>query len=346
VWILAEETVRAFLWFNPAVWWALAQIHLCREQLVDRLVIARTGLRRAYMNALLHFAGARPAFGAIPFLHRRHFRSRITHLSREVTMSRKRFVAATSVLSALTVGATLLVMMLLPLNVRDVLAQGTAGQLEIRLAEVMAGNGLTPARTQSGQTVYLHAEVIASQNDIASARVVNEGSGYSVAIELNGVAAGRMTRATSAHIGRPLAVLLDGRLITAPVIRSPVGASALLTGNFSKAEADEIAAALGRQAVYDSADPSIVLPTVIASSKPQYVKAAMDLGITGDVLVSAVVNADGLIRRADIKQSLDTVYGLDRSALDSTREWRFNPGTRDGVPVPVRVHLLMTFRLK
>ena len=40
------------------MWWALEQIHLSREQVVDQLVMARTPARRAYMDALLQFADA------------------------------------------------------------------------------------------------------------------------------------------------------------------------------------------------------------------------------------------------------------------------------------------------
>ena len=56
--IVGEELLRAVFWFHPAMWWALEQVHLSREQVVDQLVVARTPARRAYMDALLQFADA------------------------------------------------------------------------------------------------------------------------------------------------------------------------------------------------------------------------------------------------------------------------------------------------
>jgi len=69
---LAEELVRAAIWFHPAIWWIVDQIRLAREQVVDAEVVRLTGARRTYAQALLAFAspaaefqsGAAPAFFA------------------------------------------------------------------------------------------------------------------------------------------------------------------------------------------------------------------------------------------------------------------------------------------
>jgi preprotein translocase subunit SecD len=55
-------------------------------------------------------------------------------------------------------------------------------------------------------------------------------------------AAARMLRATEQHLGRPLAILLDGELVAAPVVRSPISDSAVITGRYSRADAERIAA--------------------------------------------------------------------------------------------------------
>ena len=34
-WIVAEDLVRAVMWFHPGVWWLLDQLHVSREQVVD-----------------------------------------------------------------------------------------------------------------------------------------------------------------------------------------------------------------------------------------------------------------------------------------------------------------------
>ena len=52
--------------------------------------------------------------------------------------------------------------------------------------------------------------------------------------------AARMLRATQGHIGRPVAILLDGDVVMAPVVKSPISASAMITGDYSRAEAERI----------------------------------------------------------------------------------------------------------
>jgi hypothetical protein len=52
---VVEEVVGALLWFNPGVWWMLAQARLSREQLVDSEVV-RIAAREPYIEALLSMA--------------------------------------------------------------------------------------------------------------------------------------------------------------------------------------------------------------------------------------------------------------------------------------------------
>lgn len=117
-------------------------------------------------------------------------------------------------------------------------------QFEVRLAESKPAPGLQKAKVEgSHRYVYLHKDVIVSNNDIAEVRAVRDGgpSQYAISVKFNAAGAEKMRRATEAHIGKHLAILLDGRVVMAPVIRSSVGASAMITGNFTKAEAEETA---------------------------------------------------------------------------------------------------------
>jgi beta-lactamase regulating signal transducer with metallopeptidase domain len=88
LWVLGEETVRAVLWFNPAVWWLIARVQLAREELVDELTVLATNRRRAYMEALLAFADETPLAPAAAFARRRHLFRRMVLLSKEGVMSR------------------------------------------------------------------------------------------------------------------------------------------------------------------------------------------------------------------------------------------------------------------
>jgi TonB family protein len=116
-WILVEEVARALFWFHPAVWLLVERIQESREQLVDRLVIARIPSKRAYMTALLLFAdGGRAAAAATSLLRRRHLRSRLRRLAKESVMSRKRLAWTVVVLVCVMGGAIAGAVVALPLG--------------------------------------------------------------------------------------------------------------------------------------------------------------------------------------------------------------------------------------
>lgn len=104
-WLFAlwEETMRAFLWFQPAAWLLLARIALHREQVVDREAVRLTGSRRAYLEALRTVAcrSRQTAIPGLPFFHRGHLRERVVHLCKEVPMSRSRVTALVSTFAGL-----------------------------------------------------------------------------------------------------------------------------------------------------------------------------------------------------------------------------------------------------
>jgi hypothetical protein len=121
--------------------------------------------------------------------------------------------------------------------------QAAAVRFEVRLAEAGFAAGLQEARVSgSGSVVYLHREVIVSNGDIAESRVLrgNGPSQFGVAVEFNAAGAQKMRDATARHIGRPLAIIIDGEVVTAPVLRAPISTSAVISGDYTQAEAERI----------------------------------------------------------------------------------------------------------
>ena len=92
--------------------------------------------------------------------------------------------------------------------------------------------------------------------------------------------------------------------------------------------------------------PGIENPQVLEMVQARYTTAAQRREIEGRVLVSAVVLPDGTVGDVQVVESLDASYGLDRSAVDAARRWRFTPGTREDRPVAVRVVIELTFALQ
>jgi hypothetical protein len=109
---LAEELLRAALFFHPAVHWLIARVRLAREQTVDAEAVRRLGKRETYLRALVEVARAASfsrAVPAAPFLQESHLRERVDQLLEEGLVSRTRTivqVAATAAAVVLAVAWT------------------------------------------------------------------------------------------------------------------------------------------------------------------------------------------------------------------------------------------------
>jgi TonB family protein len=90
----------------------------------------------------------------------------------------------------------------------------------------------------------------------------------------------------------------------------------------------------------------VTLPRVLFEKKPAYTADAMRAKVQGTVLLECVVLPDGTVGRVDIVRSLDSTFGLDQEAVKAAKQWRFQPGTRFGEPVPVLVTIELQFTLR
>ena len=125
-----------------------------------------------------------------------------------------------------------------------------AVRFEVKLAEDKPSPGLREVKTSgSEKRVYVHQQVVVTNSEIESARVLpGDAPGqYAVEVEFTASGAKKMLRATTAHIGKPMAVLIDGQVVTTPIVRTPISTFARVTGNFTKAEAERIVNGVGLQ---------------------------------------------------------------------------------------------------
>ena len=84
-------------------------------------------------------------------------------------------------------------------------------------------------------------------------------------------------------------------------------------------------------------------PRLLKPVEPIYTPAAEAAGITGTVELEAVVAANGTVLEVRVKRSLDQQLGLDAEAVKAAKGWLFEPGRRNGEPVPVIVTLILEF---
>ena len=90
----------------------------------------------------------------------------------------------------------------------------------------------------------------------------------------------------------------------------------------------------------------VTAPRIRKEVKPQYTEEAKAARIQGAVVLDVVVLKDGRVGDVTVTRSLDTVHGLDAEAVKAVKQWEFEPGKKDGKPVPVRVDIELTFTLK
>jgi TonB family protein len=98
--------------------------------------------------------------------------------------------------------------------------------------------------------------------------------------------------------------------------------------------------------VYLPQDPGITLPKTVKSMPPRYTEEAMKAKIEGVLVLSTVVQHDGSVGHVEVLNSLDQMYGLDLEGIAAVKQWTFEPGTKNGKPVNVKVSIEMRFALK
>ena len=114
-------------------------------------------------------------------------------------------------------------------------------RFEIRLAEDAPAPGLQPANG-AGQTIYLHRDPVVGNIDIATARVTSVGPAeFGVDVTFTPSGAEKILRAMRDHVGKPVAMLVDGQVVASPSLKSAIHSSAFINGNFTRSEAERIA---------------------------------------------------------------------------------------------------------
>ena len=96
--------------------------------------------------------------------------------------------------------------------------------------------------------------------------------------------------------------------------------------------------------VYKIADEGVTPPRLVVKHEPQYTEYAKNEKIEGTVLLSVLIDEDGLARDIDVVKSLEK--GLDANAIAAVESWQFKPAQKDGKPVAVSARIEVNFRLK
>lgn len=116
-------------------------------------------------------------------------------------------------------------------------------------------------------------------------------------------------------------------------------------GNSQDAKAKAVSTNTGNQpeqAVFHVGS-GVKAPKATWTPEPTFSEAARYEKYKGVVVLSIVVDKDGNVTNVNIIRPLGV--GLDDQAATGVKTWRFNPGTRDGQPVPIAMNIEVSFNL-
>jgi len=146
-----------------------------------------------------------------------------------------------------------------PKALKDLLGQ--TAKLEFKLVDVNAnpaevaqgrapvGSEVLPYPTNPAgpPMIAVYRQVMVSGEDLTDAQqgYNQQGNEPNVNIRFNGAGGRKFGQVTSQNVNRPFAIILDGKVLSAPNINEPIlGGSAVINGNFTVESANQLAIAL------------------------------------------------------------------------------------------------------
>ncbi len=88
----------------------------------------------------------------------------------------------------------------------------------------------------------------------------------------------------------------------------------------------------------------VVAPTLTYNIRPHYTEEARRARIQGSVILQYVVDTVGNVGYVKVLKGLPE--GLTESAVQTVEQWRYEPATLYGEPVPVRIHMTINFSVQ
>ena len=128
-----------------------------------------------------------------------------------------------------------------PERIKNIL--GKTAQLNFRLVSDSDEFGVDKLFSENGEKLNISKRIIMSGDNLIDAQpnFNSQSNEPTVSFTLDRVGAQKFGRTTTDNVGKRLAIVLDGKIISAPSINEPItGGSGIISGNFSFQEATDL----------------------------------------------------------------------------------------------------------
>ena len=92
-----------------------------------------------------------------------------------------------------------------------------------------------------------------------------------------------------------------------------------------------------------ASDTTIESPLAVKKVDPGYPAEARRDKIEGTVFLYGVIRPDGSVEDVHVVRSVQAA--IDQRAVEAFQRWRFDPGRKNGAPIPLEVVVEIPFRL-
>ncbi len=121
---------------------------------------------------------------------------------------------------------------------------GKTAQLNFRLVSESSDFGTDELVSEDGELIKISKRIIMSGENLIDAQpnIQNQNNEPTVSFKLDRLGAQKFGRATTDNVGKRLAIVLDGKIISAPSINEPItSGNGIISGNFTFQEATDLA---------------------------------------------------------------------------------------------------------
>ena len=121
---------------------------------------------------------------------------------------------------------------------------GKTAQLNFRLVSDNAEFGIDELISENGETLNVSKRIVMSGENLIDAQpsIQNQNNEPTVSFKLDRLGAQKFGRTTTDNVGKRLAIVLDGKIISAPNINEPItSGNGMISGNFTFQEATDLA---------------------------------------------------------------------------------------------------------